>query len=91
MTSYKDAGVDIDLAEQFVELIKPHAVRTHKRWRGDALVMGGIGGFAAVMRACDRISGKSMDGVGTKVKIAAALGKFDSIGQELLAICANET
>ncbi len=87
---YKDAGVDIEAGERFVELIKPLAQRTFTPG-----VRGGLGGFAALF-ALD-LSGyerpllvASTDGVGTKLKIASLMGQYDTIGIDLVAMCVND-
>jgi phosphoribosylformylglycinamidine cyclo-ligase len=89
--TYKDAGVDIELKESLVPLFREIARRT----RG-ARVLGGVGGFGAIvaldaarkMRAPVLISGA--DGVGTKLKIAIAMGKHDSVGIDCVAMCVND-
>lgn len=88
--TYKDAGVDIDEGERLVSLIKP-VVRTTNRKE----VLGGIGGFAGFFRFPSRryrdpvlVSGT--DGAGTKVKVAAMAGKFDTVGIDLVAMCVND-
>jgi phosphoribosylformylglycinamidine cyclo-ligase len=87
--SYRDAGVDIDAGDSLVERIKPHAKRTLR-----PEVLGGIGGFGALMelpknyREPVLISGT--DGVGTKLKLAFQMHKHDSIGQDLVAMSVND-
>ena len=87
--SYRDAGVDIDAGDDLVERIKPHARRTLR-----PEVLGGIGGFGALMelpkhyREPVLISGT--DGVGTKLKLAFHLNKHDTIGQDLVAMSVND-
>jgi phosphoribosylformylglycinamidine cyclo-ligase len=87
--SYRDAGVDIDAGDSLVERIKPHAKRTLR-----PEVLGGIGGFGALMelpknyREPVLISGT--DGVGTKLKLAFQMNKHDSIGQDLVAMSVND-
>jgi phosphoribosylformylglycinamidine cyclo-ligase len=87
--SYKDAGVDIDAGDALVERIKGIAKRTRRSG-----VLGGIGGFGAL---CEIPSGykepvlvSGTDGVGTKLKLAMQLGIHDSIGIDLVAMCAND-
>jgi phosphoribosylformylglycinamidine cyclo-ligase len=87
--SYRDAGVDIEAGDALVEAIKPYARRTLR-----PEVLAGIGGFGAL---CE-IPGKyrqpvlvsGTDGVGTKLKIALALDRHDTIGIDLVAMCAND-
>lgn len=87
--SYKDAGVDIDAGEALVERIKGIAKRTRRSG-----VLGGIGGFGAL---CEIPSGykepvlvSGTDGVGTKLKLAMDLGIHNTIGIDLVAMCAND-
>ncbi|MFC3609008.1 phosphoribosylformylglycinamidine cyclo-ligase [Stutzerimonas tarimensis] len=87
--SYKDAGVDIDAGEALVERIKGVAKRTAR-----PEVMGGLGGFGAL---CEIPAGyrqpvlvSGTDGVGTKLRLAMDLGKHDSIGIDLVAMCVND-
>src|SRR5580693_9166973 len=86
--SYKSAGVDIDEASRAVEAIKPLAKSTFTR-----NVLTGIGSFGACfelpkMRRPVLIS--SVDGVGTKIKIAFATGRHDTIGEDLVNHCVND-
>lgn len=88
--TYAHAGVDIDEGDRMVDLIKP-IVATTKRKE----VLGGIGGFAGFFRFPakkykDPILVSGTDGVGTKVKVAAALGRFDTVGIDLVAMCVND-
>jgi phosphoribosylformylglycinamidine cyclo-ligase len=88
--SYADAGVNIDAGNELVERIKPLARGTAR-----AGLMGGIGGFGALfdMKAAgfrDPILVSSTDGVGTKIKVAQLLGKHDTIGIDLVAMCVND-
>lgn len=88
--SYRDAGVDIDAGNALVERIKPIVERT----RRDG-VLSGLGGFGALFEIpMDRyrrpvlVSGT--DGVGTKLKLAIDSGRHDTIGIDLVAMCAND-
>ena len=88
--SYRDAGVDIDAGDELVDRIKPLVKKT---WRPECL--GGIGGFGGLFEVpTDRyqqpvlVSGT--DGVGTKLKLAFALGQHDTIGIDLVAMCVND-
>jgi len=88
--SYRDAGVDIDAGNSLIERIKPHAKRTLRPG-----VLGGLGGFGALFEVpLDRykqpvlVSGT--DGVGTKLKLATEMGKHDTIGIDLVAMCVND-
>lgn len=87
--TYRQAGVDIDEANTLIERIKPMAARTRTPF-----VLEGIGGFAGL---CSLPSGledpilvSGTDGVGTKLKVAFALGRHDTIGQDLVAMCVND-
>lgn len=87
--SYKDAGVDIDAGDALVERIKPLARRTLRDG-----VMAGIGGFGGLFelprgyREPVLVSGT--DGVGTKLKLAFALGRHDTVGVDLVAMSVND-
>lgn len=90
-TSYKDSGVDIIAGDDLVKTIKPMA-KTTKR-KGE---IGGLGGFGGLFRLNDfklfkdPILVMGTDGVGTKLKIAQETKKHDSIGVDLVAMCAND-
>jgi len=88
--SYRDAGVDIDAGNSLVERIKPVVAKTRRPG-----VVSGLGGFGALFELpLDRyrqpllVSGT--DGVGTKLKLAIDSGKHDTIGIDLVAMCAND-
>lgn len=89
-STYKEAGVDIDTANLFVERIKP-LIKTTMRKE----VISGIGGFGGLFR-CDTTSMKNpvlvsaTDGVGTKIKIAQLMDKHDTIGIDLVAMSVND-
>ena len=88
--TYKDAGVDIDAGDDLVEHIKPLARSTHRPG-----VLGGIGGFGGlfeidVKRWPSPVLVSGTDGVGTKLKLAIELGRYDTIGIDLVAMCAND-
>ncbi len=87
--SYKDAGVDIDAGNEFVEKIKPFVKSTF-----DKNVIGGIGSFAGAYELPKGFKEPVMlaatDGVGTKLKLAIDAGKFDSVGIDLVAMCVND-
>jgi phosphoribosylformylglycinamidine cyclo-ligase len=89
-STYEAAGVSIGAGNALVEMIKPHAART--RTPG---VVSGIGGFGALFREDfsqykDPILVSSTDGVGTKLKLAFALNQHDTVGVDLVAMCAND-
>lgn len=87
--TYRDAGVDIDAGDELVERIKPLVRRAQR-----PEVLAGIGGFGALVelpagyRHPVLVSGT--DGVGTKLRLAIDLGKHDTIGIDLVAMCAND-
>ncbi|MEM1025584.1 MAG: phosphoribosylformylglycinamidine cyclo-ligase [Myxococcota bacterium] len=92
--SYKDAGVDIEKADEFVDRI-----RALPGTRGPGL-LGGLGGFAALFSLREGVPGfadmedpvlvSGTDGVGTKLKVAFAAERHDTIGQDLVAMCVND-
>src|ERR1700743_541852 len=88
--TYKDAGVDIDAGEALVERIAPAARATRRR--GADADLGGFGGLVGLQTAGfkDPILVSGTDGVGTKLKLAIDTGKFDGIGQDLVAMCVND-
>lgn len=88
--SYREAGVDIDAGNALVERIKP-AVKTTLR----PGVLTGLGGFGGLFRVDTEryrrpvlVSGT--DGVGTKLMLARQLGRHDTIGIDLVAMCVND-
>ncbi len=88
--SYRDAGVDIDAGNSLIERIKPHTKATHRPG-----VLGGLGGFGALFELpLDRYKNPVLvsgtDGVGTKLRLALMLGKHDTIGIDLVAMCSND-
>ncbi|HZZ83432.1 MAG TPA: phosphoribosylformylglycinamidine cyclo-ligase [Anaeromyxobacteraceae bacterium] len=88
--TYRDAGVDIDEGDRLVELIKPHAKPTLR-----PEVLAGIGGFGGlfaldVKKYQEPVLVSGTDGVGTKLKVAFAAGRHDTIGIDLVAMCVND-
>jgi len=87
--SYKDAGVDIEAGDALVERIKSVAKRTKR-----PEVMGGLGGFASLVEIPagykQPILVSGTDGVGTKLRLAMQLGRHDTIGIDLVAMCVND-
>ena len=88
--TYRDSGVDIDAGDELVERIKPLIRRSMR-----PEVLGGLGGFGALVEVpVDRyrrpvlVSGT--DGVGTKLRLAIDTGRHDTIGIDLVAMCAND-
>ena len=93
--TYKSAGVDIKLKEALVPMFRAIAQPTSHSGSG-AHVIGGIGGFGAMvalngarkMRNPVLVSGT--DSVGTKLKIAFAAGRHDTVGIDCVAMCVND-
>jgi phosphoribosylformylglycinamidine cyclo-ligase len=92
-TTYRDAGVDIKRADDFVKEISPIADSTVDSARNGT--MEGIGGFGALFDLKqvgfkDPILVSSTDGVGTKLRIAIETDRLDTIGIDLVAMCVND-
>jgi len=91
VSTYADAGVDIDAGDRAVELMKAHLKRARR-----PEVVGDIGGFAGLFDASKLKEMKrpllatSTDGVGTKTEIARAMGKYDTIGEDLVAMVVDD-
>ena len=87
--AYRNSGVDIDAGERAVELMRASIAATRR-----PEVIGGLGGFASAMALPSGMRKpvlvSSTDGVGTKTAIAMALGRYDTIGQDLVAMCADD-
>ena len=80
--TYADAGVSVEAGEQAVELIKPHAKRaTRPEVRGD---LGGFAGLFALGKYREPLLASGSDGVGTKLAVAQAMDKHDTIGIDLV-------
>ncbi|GJL97138.1 MAG: phosphoribosylformylglycinamidine cyclo-ligase [Hyphobacterium sp.] len=88
--TYADAGVDIDAGDALIDRIKPHAKSTARP--GADIALGGFGGAFDLKAAGyeDPILVSGTDGVGTKLRIAIETGRFDTIGIDLVAMCAND-
>ena len=90
-SAYSRAGVDIDAGERAVQLMAAHVRRTRR-----SEVMGGLGGFAGLFDASGLknyqhpVLATSTDGVGTKVAIAQALDKHDTIGFDLVGMLVDD-
>ena len=83
--TYAAAGVDIEAGDRAVELIKKRLQSTRPE------VVGGLGGFAGLFRIDDkRLLATSTDGVGTKVAIAQAMDKHDTIGVDLVGMVVDD-
>jgi phosphoribosylformylglycinamidine cyclo-ligase len=91
VSTYSEAGVDIDAGDTAVQLMKKHLARARR-----PEVVGDIGGFAGLFDISTAKNMKrpllatSTDGVGTKTEIARALGKYDTIGEDLVAMVVDD-
>jgi phosphoribosylformylglycinamidine cyclo-ligase len=88
--TYKDAGVDIDAGNALVERIKPLVKRTQR-----PEVLAGIGGFGGLFalppgKYREPVLVSGTDGVGTKLMLAQQVGRHDTIGIDLVAMCVND-
>jgi phosphoribosylformylglycinamidine cyclo-ligase len=87
--AYRASGVDVAAGERAVDLMRGHVDSTHRRE-----VVGGLGGFGGAIGIpagyTEPLLVASTDGVGTKTAIAAAVGRFDTIGIDLVAMCADD-
>ena len=90
-SAYAAAGVDIEAGDRAVELMKESVARTYR-----PEVLGGLGGFAGFFDASSLAGYKrpvlatSTDGVGTKVAIAQAMDRHDTIGQDLIGMLVDD-
>jgi len=90
MTTYKQAGVDIDAGDEFVNRIKPLVRST---FRPEVLTdLGGFGGLFRLQasRYTDPVLVSGTDGVGTKLKIAFLMDRHETVGIDLVAMCVND-
>ncbi len=90
MSDYKSAGVDIEAGDEAVYRMKQHVQSTF-----NTHVLTDIGAFGGMFRfnypeMTDPVLVSSIDGVGTKVKIAAMMGKYDTVGADLVNHCVND-
>ncbi len=90
ISTYKEAGVDIDKADAFIRSIRPLVKSTYRTG-----VLGEIGAFGGlfhlgVEKYRDPVLVSATDGVGTKIKIAILMNRHDTIGIDLVAMCAND-
>ncbi len=89
-TTYKQAGVDIEAGDALVERIKPHAARTRR-----PEVVSGVGGFGGLFaippgKYREPLLVSGTDGVGTKLKLAFALDRHETVGIDLVAMSVND-
>ena len=88
--AYRRAGVDLEAGDEAVRRYQAHVART---WRPEVLTaLGGFGGGFAlpVERYSQPVLVSGADGVGTKLKIAFALGRHDTVGIDCVAMCVND-
>jgi phosphoribosylformylglycinamidine cyclo-ligase len=89
MTSYREAGVDLEGADRHIESIASVVVDT---WKSE--VVGGFGGFAAGVRVPADLTKPvlmmSTDGVGTKLEVARMAGEWEGVGFDLVAMCVDD-
>ncbi len=87
-TAYSRAGVDVEAGDRAVDLLRRRLNVSGTR------LLGGIGAFGAAVEIPDGyrrpILVTATDGVGTKTEIARRLGRLDTIGQDLVAMCADD-
>ncbi len=90
MTTYKDAGVDVEAGYESVKLIKDHVKRT---FRPEVMTeLGGFGGLFSLDKSKyeEPVLVSGTDGVGTKLKMAFLLDKHDTVGIDCVAMCVND-
>src|SRR5438132_3715598 len=90
MTTYHQAGVDIEAGNEFVRRIRPLVRSTFR-----PEVLTDIGGFGGLFRFDstryrEPVLVSGTDGVGTKLKIASLMGRHDTVGIDLVAMCVND-
>src|SRR5580704_14054848 len=90
VTTYRAAGVDIDEAGRALRAVSRDIQSTYTD-----RVIGGIGGFGGLFQASfsgyeNPVLVSSIDGVGTKTKVAAQVGKFDGLGYDIVHHCVND-
>ncbi len=84
--TYKEAGVDLESAASWIQVIHRHvsAIR-------DPRVVGGLGGFAGLYRLAEgKLLAACTDGVGTKIEIARLAGSYETVGIDLVAMNVND-
>ena len=87
-TSYETAGVSIERGERAVNLMRDAVGRTH-----GPEVLGGSGGFAGLYALAgykDPVLASTIDGIGTKVMVAKEVGRYNTLGADIVNHCAND-
>jgi len=89
-SSYRDAGVDIDEAQRALRAVVPSIQATY-----NDNVVAGVGGFGGLFRAAfpdieNPVLVSSIDGVGTKTKVAAMVGWYEGLGHDIVNHCIND-
>jgi len=85
-SAYRRAGVDLDAAAEAVSLIRGLAAGARR-----PEVVEGVGGFAGLFRIAEgRFLAAATDGVGTKLEVARRAGRLDTVGIDLVAMCADD-
>lgn len=90
MTTYRDAGVDVEAGYEAVKLMKNHVKRT---FRPEVMTeLGGFGGLFSLDKSKyeQPVLVSGTDGVGTKLKMAFLLNKHDTVGIDCVAMCVND-
>ena len=86
---YKQAGVDVEAGREFVDRIRSMVSSTQR-----SEVLGGLGGFSGLFALPsgykEPVLVSGTDGVGTKLKLATALDRHDTVGIDLVAMCVND-
>jgi phosphoribosylformylglycinamidine cyclo-ligase len=90
MTTYKESGVDVEAGDDAVDRIRPLVRETHTPG-----VLADIGAFGSFFELdvddyAHPVLVSSIDGVGTKVRVALRTGRYDTVGQDLVNHCVND-
>ena len=87
-SSYEAAGVSIERGEEATDLMRVSVEATH----GPQVVPnpGGFAGLYALTGLREPVLASTIDGVGTKVLVAGAVGRYDSLGADIVNHCAND-
>lgn len=94
--TYLESGVNIELADSFVGRIKSLSAAHHKEsseahgLAGSTNLLKGAGGYASVYKTGHGAVAATTDGVGSKLLLCQELGIYDTIGIDLVAMCAND-